>query len=96
MASAIPSSIHQKVRFVINSKMITMHGETDFTTYKESVIPYVKLEIREEPSYHSFEMIYMIQIPSHNVKKSRNFRNCLLCLEKYYANMDSTLMMDLG
>ena len=60
MAGAIPSSLHQKVRFVINGKMITVHGETDFATYKESAIPYVKLEIKEELSYYSFEMISMI------------------------------------
>ena len=42
MAGDIPSSLHQKVRFVINGKMITVHGETDFATYKKSVIPYVE------------------------------------------------------
>ena len=60
MAGVIPSSLHQKVRFVINGKMITVHGETDFATYKESTIPYVEPEIKKEPSYHSFEMISMI------------------------------------
>ena len=43
MAGAIPSSLHKKVKFVINGKMITVHGEMDFTTYKKSVIPYVEL-----------------------------------------------------
>ena len=64
IAGAIPSSLQQKVRFVINSKMITIHGETDFTTYKENTISYVKPEVKEEPSYHSFEMISTVQIAS--------------------------------
>ena len=50
MASTISSHLHQKVRFVINGKMITVYGETNFTTYKESAILYVKPEVKEELS----------------------------------------------
>lgn len=32
IAGAIPSSLHQKVRFVIDRKMITVHRETNFIT----------------------------------------------------------------
>ena len=53
--------------------MITVHGEIDFTTYKESIIPYVELEVKEEPSYHSFEMISMVQIPAGCIIKSPEF-----------------------
>ena len=73
IAGAILSSLHQKVGFVINGKMITVHWETDFTTYKESAIPYVKPEVKEKPSYHSFEMISMVQIPVGCIIKSLEF-----------------------
>ena len=53
--------------------MITVHEEIDFATYKESVIPYIKPEIKKEPSYHSFEMVSMIQIPTGSVMKSPEF-----------------------
>ena len=70
MAGAMSSSLHHNVRFVINGKMITVHGETNFATYKKSVIPYIELEIKEESSYHSFEMISIIEIPTGSVMKS--------------------------
>ena len=53
--------------------MITIHGETDFAPYKESVISYVESKIKEEPSYHSFDMISMIQIPVGSIIKTPEF-----------------------
>ena len=73
MVGAIPSSLHQKVRFFINGKMINVHEETDFTTCKESAIPYVESEVKEEPSYHSFKMTSMVQISTGCIIKSPEF-----------------------
>ena len=50
--------------------MITIHGKTYFTTYKESTIPYIEPEVKEEPSYHSFKMISTMQIPTGSIIKT--------------------------
>ena len=88
MAGAIPSSLHQKVKFVINGKMINVHGEIDFTTYKESAIPYVEPEVKEELSYHSFDMISMVQIPTSCIIKSPEFSTLTTISGRVLCHMD--------
>ena len=62
-AGAVPSSLHQKVRFVVDGKVITVHGEMDFTAYQKSAIPYVEPEHKEEASYHSLELVAVTHAP---------------------------------
>ena len=40
-ARAIPSSLHQKVKFMANGQVITVMGEQDYAIYKETAIPYI-------------------------------------------------------
>ena len=93
MASAIPSSLHQKVKFFINSKIIIIHEETDFTTYKESAIPYVEPKVKEELSFHSFKMISMVQIPTGCIIKSPEFSRSSIMFGRIYASMDLLLVI---
>ncbi|PKI60747.1 hypothetical protein CRG98_018867 [Punica granatum] len=56
-AGAVPSSLHQKLKFFVEGKHITINGEEDYAIYKETAVPYVK-EYRNRrglgfrPSYH--------------------------------------------
>ncbi|KAI6686559.1 hypothetical protein NL676_032472 [Syzygium grande] len=59
----VPSSLHQKVRFVVDDKLVTVHGETDFKVYHETAIPYVEPECKEESSFHTLELVSMVHVP---------------------------------
>lgn len=59
-AGAIPSSLHQKIKFIVNEKQVTIYGEEDHRIYNEITIPYIKLEHKEEDSYHAFELVITI------------------------------------
>ncbi|XP_039156094.1 uncharacterized protein LOC120287374 [Eucalyptus grandis] len=39
-AGAVPSSLHQAVKFVIEKKLVTVYGEEDHRIYHETAIPY--------------------------------------------------------
>ena len=51
---AIPSSLHQMVKFVSNGQVVTVLGEQDYAIYKETAIPYIGNEEAEEPGLQIF------------------------------------------
>ncbi|XP_039166839.1 uncharacterized protein LOC120292628 [Eucalyptus grandis] len=61
-AGAVASSLHQKVRFVVDNRLITVHGESDFKIYHETTIPYVEPECTEESSFQTFELVSMVHV----------------------------------
>ncbi|PKI70492.1 hypothetical protein CRG98_009126 [Punica granatum] len=40
-AGAIPSSLHQKLKFIVEKRIITVKGEEDYAIYKETTVPYI-------------------------------------------------------
>ncbi|PKI56842.1 hypothetical protein CRG98_022800 [Punica granatum] len=59
--SVVPSSLHQKLKFFIEGKLITVNSEEDYKVYKETAVPYIN--IGEDPNlpFHSFDTISMIR-----------------------------------
>ncbi|PKI46860.1 hypothetical protein CRG98_032756 [Punica granatum] len=57
---AIPSSLHQKVKFVVEERIITVKGEEDYAIYKETATPYISVGNNENLPFHSFETISVI------------------------------------
>ena len=57
MAGVIPSTLHQKVKFVVEESLITMVAEKDMIVTTTTATPY--LEVKEdatECSFRSFEI----------------------------------------
>ncbi|XP_039166897.1 uncharacterized protein LOC120292671 [Eucalyptus grandis] len=68
-AGAVASSLHQKVRFVVDNRLITVHGESDFKIYHETTIPYLEPECTEESSFQTFELVSMVHVPAGSFTK---------------------------
>ncbi|XP_031393809.1 uncharacterized protein LOC116205363 [Punica granatum] len=60
-AGAIPSSLHQKLKFIIEERIITVKGEEDYAIYKETAVPYISVGNDENLPFHSFETISVIR-----------------------------------
>ncbi|PKI38827.1 hypothetical protein CRG98_040783, partial [Punica granatum] len=60
-AGAIPSSLHQKVKFTVEEKIITVKGEEDYAIYKETAVPYISVGDDENLPFHSFETVSVIR-----------------------------------
>ncbi|PKI58438.1 hypothetical protein CRG98_021196 [Punica granatum] len=60
-ADAIPSSLHQRLKFIIEEKLITVKGEEDYAIYKETTVPYISVGDDENLPFHSFEAISVIR-----------------------------------
>ena len=59
-AGAIPSSLHQKVKFICKGQVVTILGEQDYEIYKETAIPYIGNEETEELGLQIFDEVSMI------------------------------------
>ncbi|PKI69352.1 hypothetical protein CRG98_010258 [Punica granatum] len=58
---AIPSSLHQKLKFIVEERLITVKGEEDYAIYKETAVPYISVGNDENLPFHSFETIFVIR-----------------------------------
>ncbi|PKI59055.1 hypothetical protein CRG98_020543 [Punica granatum] len=60
-AGAIPSSLYQRLKFIVEEKLITVKGEEDHAIYKEMAVPYISVGDDENLPFHSFETISVIR-----------------------------------
>ncbi|EOX99761.1 Uncharacterized protein TCM_008644 [Theobroma cacao] len=58
LAGAIPSSLHQKVKFIVDGKIVCVNGEDDLLISKPADTPYVEaVEEVLECSFRSFQFV---------------------------------------
>ena len=60
-AGAIPSSLHQKVKFITNGQIITVLGEQDYNIYKDTAITYIGEESPEDFGLQIFEEVCVLE-----------------------------------
>ncbi|PKI78934.1 hypothetical protein CRG98_000668 [Punica granatum] len=60
-AGAVPSSLHQRLKFIVEEKLITVKGEEDYAIYKETAVSYISVGDDENLPFHSFETISVIR-----------------------------------
>lgn len=60
-AAAVPSSLHQKVKFAIGGKLITVKGEQDLQVCNAVDIPYVQNQGGEDSTFQTLEIVHMVQ-----------------------------------
>ncbi|PKI78481.1 hypothetical protein CRG98_001121 [Punica granatum] len=60
-AGAVPSSLHQKLKFFVEGKLITVNGEEDYAVYKETAVLYISIGEDQNLPFHSFDTIFVIR-----------------------------------
>ncbi|PKI77646.1 hypothetical protein CRG98_001984 [Punica granatum] len=60
-AGTVPSSLHQKLKFFAECKLITVNGEEDYAIYKDTAVPYVNIGEDQNFPFHSFDIISVIR-----------------------------------
>ncbi len=56
-----PSSLHQKLKFIVENRLITIDGKGDYNIYRETVVPFISSNDNEPLPYHSFELVSIIR-----------------------------------
>ncbi|PKI35369.1 hypothetical protein CRG98_044246 [Punica granatum] len=60
-AGAVPSTLHQKLKFIVEERLITVKGEEDYAIYKEMAVPYISIGDDQNLPFHSFDTISVIR-----------------------------------
>jgi hypothetical protein len=60
-AGAIPSTLHQKVKFITEDRLVVIDGEEDYNIYKETAVPFIGTEDEDPLPFHAFELISVIR-----------------------------------
>ena len=70
-AGAVTSTLHQKLKFLLNGKVATICGEKDYIVSHLSSFHYVGMEGEiHEPPCQAFETVQVVRTPRQEVKKS--------------------------
>ncbi|PKI49583.1 hypothetical protein CRG98_030039, partial [Punica granatum] len=67
----VPSTLHQKLKFIVEERLITVKGEEDYAIYKEMVVPYISIGDDQNLPFHSFNTISVIR----DYKKIEEYKN---------------------
>ncbi|XP_070056046.1 uncharacterized protein [Nicotiana tomentosiformis] len=63
-AKAIPSSLHQMVKFEWERQKIVVHGDESLSTYNDTIVPFTEVEDDKGPwVYQMFETVFVEKIP---------------------------------
>lgn len=70
-AGAMTSTLHQKLKYPVDGKIVTMYGEDEYLVSHLSTFRYVEVEgeVHETP-FQAFEVVQVVNIPCPEVKKS--------------------------
>ena len=59
-AGAVPFSLHQKMKLIIENQLVTILAEEPISIYNDQTIPYIDGYAPKEASFHSFEFVTVI------------------------------------
>lgn len=69
-AGAVPSTLHQKIKYIEKGSLITVHGEEEIMVSKPVSVPYVDNAEQEEKNLcHSFEVIELGESSARHVNQ---------------------------
>ncbi|XP_058008533.1 uncharacterized protein LOC131182982 [Hevea brasiliensis] len=75
-ANAVPSSLHQRIKYVANGKLVTVKGEEAMLVTKPQSIPYI--ETTEQELESSFQALESAGIPRHTLEASNMVAKVML------------------
>ena len=65
---AVPSTLHQMIKFEYDRQEVIVHGEGDLSIYKESSSPFIKANNENEALvYQAFEVVVIEHVPEGSV-----------------------------
>ena len=67
-AGAVPSTLHQMIKFEYDRQEVIVHGEGDLSIYKDYSSPFIKADNENEALvYQAFEVVVIEHVPEGSV-----------------------------
>jgi hypothetical protein len=83
-ARAVASSLHQRVKFIINGNLVTVKAEEALTIVRNMSIPYIEVEESKDRNLHAFEVVNAEWVPENTVRRKPEVSEAARMAAKYF------------
>ncbi|XP_073268737.1 uncharacterized protein [Populus alba] len=83
-ARAVASSLHQRVKFIINGNLVTVRAEETLSMIKNVSIPYIETEESKDENMHAFEVVNAEWVPENTVRRKPEISEAAKMATKYF------------
>ncbi|GKV24786.1 hypothetical protein SLEP1_g34355 [Rubroshorea leprosula] len=71
MAGIVPSTLHQKLKYIVGNSLVMVNGEKDYAIHKATSVPYVEVESQnQEATYYSIEFVSTTYVAKGSVLRT--------------------------
>jgi len=82
-SGAVPSTLHQKVKVIVNNKLVIIFGEEDMLVSKPTITPYIEaIEKALETAFQSFEIANTSYIKERALLPKHQLSNASMMVAK--------------
>jgi hypothetical protein len=84
VARAVASSLHQRVKFIINENLVTVKAEEALTMVRNVSVPYIEAEESKDGNLHAFEVVNDEWVPENTTRKKPEVSKAVKTAVKYF------------
>ena len=84
VARAVASSLHQRVKFIINGNLVTVKAKEVLTTVRNVSVPYVEVEESKDGNLHAFEVVNAEWVLENTTRRKPEVSEAARMAAKYF------------
>ena len=84
VARAVASSLHQRVKFIINGNLVTVKAKEVLTTVRNVLVPYVEVEESKDGNLHAFEVVNAEWVLENTTRRKPEVSKAARMAAKYF------------
>jgi hypothetical protein len=94
-ARAVASSLHQRVKFIINGNLVTVRAEETLSMMRNVSIPYIETEESKDENLHAFEVVNAEWVLENTVRRKPKISEAAKMAAKYFLKHGLPFQYDL-
>jgi hypothetical protein len=83
-ARAVTSSLHQRLKFIINGNLVTVKAEETLSMTKNISVPYIEAEGSTDGNLHAFEVVNAEWVPENTTRRKPEISDAVKMAAKYF------------
>ena len=94
-ARAVASSLHQRVKFIINGNLVTVRAEETLSMMRNVSIPYIEAEESKDGNLHAFEVVNAEWVLENTIRRKPEISEAAKMAAKYFLKHGLPFQYDL-
>jgi hypothetical protein len=94
-ARVVASSLHQRVKFIINGNLVIVRAEEALAIVRNVSIPYIEAEESKDGNLHAFDVVNAEWVPEYTVQRKPEVSKAARMAAKYFLKHGLPFRYDL-